>query len=281
MKLVRFGPVGLESPGLVAADGTVRDASAAFADWDEEFFATDGLESLAQWAAEHSLTAPVVPATVRLGPPVARPSKLVCIGLNYRDHAAEAGLPVPEEPVVFMKATTALCGPCDDVVLPAGSTRTDWEVELAFVIGRTARSVEPAAALGHVAGYTILHDVSERSWQMERGGQWVKGKSFDTFAPCGPWLVTPDEVPDPADLTLELRVNGAVKQAGSTRSMVFGVAELVSYLSQCMTLLPGDIVSTGTPPGVGLGRRPQEFLRAGDLVELSVTHLGRQQQIVR
>ena len=280
MKLIRFGPKGEEKPGLLLADGTRRDASAFGGSWNEAFFGGDGLERLAAWAREHAATAPVVPDDVRLGSPVPRPSKIVCIGLNYADHARETGAAIPTEPVIFFKASTALCGPDDDLVLPRGSVKTDWEVELAVVIGRRARYVAPEDGLRHVAGYALHNDYSERQDQLERGGNWSKGKSHDTFAPLGPFLATPDEIGDPHSLPMWLSVNGTKRQDSSTREMVFQVPALVSYLSRFMTLLPGDVISTGTPPGVGLGFKPPIYLKEGDVVDLGIEGLGRQRQRV-
>jgi 2,4-diketo-3-deoxy-L-fuconate hydrolase len=280
MKLIRFGEPGRERPGVTLPDGTRRDASAVADDWNEAFFDSGGIERLRQWVETQAASSPAVSDSIRLGPPVARPSKIVCVGLNYRDHAAESGQAVPAEPVLFMKASTALSGPHDPVLIPPGSTKLDWEVELAFVIGRRASHVAEASAASHVAGYAAMNDVSERSFQIERGGQWVKGKSCDSFAPLGPWLVTPDEVPDPHSLALSLKVNGETVQKSNTAQMIFRVPELVSYISRFMTLLPGDVVSTGTPSGVGLGFKPPRFLEAGDVVEPSVEHLGNQRQVV-
>lgn len=280
MKLIRFGPPGEERPGLLLADGTRRDASAFGEDWDERFFGSDGLPRLAAWAQDRAAGAPVVPEGVRLGPPIGRPSKIICIGLNYADHARETGATIPSEPITFFKATTALCGPDDDLVLPRGSQKTDWEVELAVVIGRRARYVPEAEAAAHVAGYALHNDYSERQDQLERGGNWSKGKSHDTFAPLGPFLATPDEVADPHALDLWLAVNGTTRQKSNTREMAFRVPALVAYLSRFMTLLPGDVISTGTPPGVGLGAKPPVFLRAGDVVELGIEGLGEQRQRV-
>jgi len=280
MKLIRFGPAGSEKPGLFLPDGARVDASAFGADWDEGFFGSDGLARLAAWARDHAAKAPRVPEAERLGPCVARPSKIVCIGLNYADHARETGAKVPEEPIIFFKATTALCGPNDDLVLPRGSVKTDWEVELAVVIGRRARYVAREDAGAHVAGYALHNDYSEREDQLERGGQWSKGKSQDTFAPLGPFLATPDEIGDVGALPMWLTVNGEARQKSSTNQMIFGVPALVSYLSRFMTLLPGDVISTGTPPGVGLGFKPPIFLKAGDVVELGIEGLGRQRQRV-
>jgi 2,4-didehydro-3-deoxy-L-rhamnonate hydrolase len=280
MKLIRFGQQGAEKPGLLLEDGTRVDASAFGGDWDEGFLGGDGLARLATWARDHAAKSPRVPAAERLGPPIARPSKIVCIGLNYADHARETGAKVPEQPIIFFKATTALCGPDDDLVLPRGSVKTDWEVELAVVIGRRARYVAREDALAHVAGYALHNDYSERQDQLERGGQWSKGKSHDTYAPLGPFLATPDELADVNDLPMSLSVNGETRQKSSTKQMIFGVGELVSYLSRFMTLLPGDVISTGTPAGVGMGFNPPVFLKAGDVVELGIEGLGRQRQRV-
>jgi 2,4-diketo-3-deoxy-L-fuconate hydrolase len=280
MKLIRFGRPGGEKPGLLLPDGSRADASAFGSDWDEAFLGGDGLARLAAWAKGRAASLPRVPDGERLGPPIARPSKIVCIGLNYADHARETGAKIPDEPVIFFKATTALSGPDDDLVLPRGSSKTDWEVELAVVVGRRARYVTPEEAPAHVAGYALHNDYSEREHQLERGGQWSKGKSQDTFAPIGPFLATPDEVGDPRSLEMWLTVNGQQRQRSSTAQMVFDVPTLVSYLSQFMTLLPGDVISTGTPPGVGLGLNPPVFLKAGDVVELGIEKLGQQRQRV-
>ena len=280
MKLIRFGPPGAEKPGLILADGARVDASGFGSDWDEAFLGGEGLARLATWARDRAATAPRVPAAERLGPPIVRPSKIVCIGLNYADHARETQAKIPEEPIIFFKATTAFCGPDDDLVLPRGSAKTDWEVELAVVIGRRARYVAREDALAHVAGYALHNDYSERQDQLERGGQWSKGKSHDTYAPLGPFLATPDEVGDVDDLPMWLTVNGETRQKSSTKEMIFRVGDLVTYLSRFMTLLPGDVISTGTPAGVGLGFRPPVFLKAGDVVELGIEGLGRQRQRV-
>ena len=280
MKLIRFGPPGAEKPGLILADGARVDASGFGSDWDEAFLGGEGLARLATWARDRAATAPRVPAAERLGPPIVRPSKIVCIGLNYADHARETQAKIPEEPIIFFKATTAFCGPDDDLVLPRGSAKTDWEVELAVVIGRRARYVAREDALAHVAGYVLHNDYSERQDQLERGGQWSKGKSQDTYAPLGPFLATPDEVGDVDDLPMWLTVNGETRQKSSTKEMIFRVGDLVTYLSRFMTLLPGDVISTGTPAGVGLGFRPPVFLKAGDVVELGIEGLGRQRQRV-
>jgi 2,4-didehydro-3-deoxy-L-rhamnonate hydrolase len=272
MKLFRFGAPGEERPGVVLADGRHVDVSAFGADYDEAFFGDDGLARLAAWLATAS--PPAVPAGVRIGPPVRRPGKLVCIGFNFSDHAREAGVPIPEEPVLFLKAPSALAGPNDPLVIPPGAEKVDWEVELAFVIGRTARNVPEAEAMNHVAGYVLHNDISERAFQLEHGGQWTKGKGCDGFAALGPYLVTRDELPDVANLAMWLSVNGELKQRGSTASMIFGVPVLVSYISRFMTLLPGDIVSTGTPPGVGMGFNPPQYLHSGDVMEWGIDGLG-------
>jgi 2,4-didehydro-3-deoxy-L-rhamnonate hydrolase len=281
MKLIRFGPAGAERPGLQLPDGRRVDASAFGGDYDERFFGGDGLARLARWMSSEDRDAPVVAADVRLGSPVARPSKIICVGLNYRDHARESGMAEPAEPVLFFKSTTAIVGPNDDVIIPKGSTKTDWEVELAVVIGRRASYVSEADAPAHVAGYVLHNDYSERVFQLERGGQWVKGKSCDTFAPLGPFVATPDEIGDVHDLKLWLTVNGERKQDGTTRDLVFGVPMLVSYISQFMTLLPGDVISTGTPAGVAMGHKPVRFLQPGDLVELGIDGLGSSRQRLR
>jgi len=280
MKLIRFGDRGKEKPGLLLRDGTRVDVSAAVTDYNEEFFATDGLKRLQRWLETNTRNLPRVESPVRLGSPICRPSKIVCIGLNYRDHAAETGQEVPKEPVIFFKASSSLAGPNDNVVIPKGSTKLDWEVELAFVIGKEARYVARQNVLDHVAGYVLHNDYSERAFQLERGGQWVKGKSADTFAPLGPFLATRDEIPDPGHLHLWLRVNGQTRQSSNTEQMVFGVADLVTYASQFMTLLPGDLISTGTPPGVALGMKPPVYLRPGDVVALGIQGLGESQQEV-
>ncbi len=274
MKLVRYGQPGAERAGLLDAQGTLRDVSMLLPDIGPEQLAPRTLEGL---AALDPTRLPAVEGAVRLGCPIARIGKIVCVGLNYADHAAEAGLPAPAEPVLFMKATSALSGPTDPVRLPPGAQKVDWEVELGVVIGTRARGVSEQAALQHVAGYVLTNDVSERSYQMERGGQWDKGKGCDTFAPLGPWLVTADEVPDPHAIDLWLEVNGQRMQSGSTRDFIFGVPQVVSYISAFMTLEPGDVILTGTPAGVGLGRKPQPvFLQPGDVMRLGATGLGEQ-----
>jgi len=282
MKLIRFGQPGHEQPGLLLPDGRRIDASAFGSDYDEAFFGGDGLSRLGTWAATHAASAPTVDPSVRLGPCLVRPSKIVCIGLNYADHAKESGMEPPREPILFFKSTSALVGPDDDLLIPRGSHKTDWEVELAVIIGKKASYVSEADAMQHVAGYALHNDYSERAWQLERGGQWVKGKSCDTFAPIGPFLATQDEIPDPHHLKLWLTVNGKTFQNSTTAQMIFGVPQLVSYISQFMTLLPGDVISTGTPPGVGLGIKPEPvFLKAGDVVELGIEGLGSSRQHAR
>ncbi len=276
MKLLRFGEVGQEKPGMLDVDGQVRDLSGVIDDLDGRYL-TD--PEVAKLKALDPATLPLVAEPGRIGPPVAKVGKLICIGLNYSDHAAETGMPIPEEPIVFMKATTAICGPNDDIEIPRNSEKTDWEVELGVVIGKRAKYVSEADALNYVAGYCAVNDVSERAFQTERSGQWVKGKSHDTFAPVGPWLVTRDEVPDPQNLGLWLDVDGHRYQDGTTQTMIFGVATVISYLSQFMTLEPGDIISTGTPPGVGMGHKPDPiYLTVGQKIEMGVEGLGTQSQ---
>ncbi len=277
MKLVRYGLPGVERPGLIDPQGELRDLSGEVADIDGPALQP---ASLAHIAALDPARLPLVSGRPRLGPPVNRIGKIVAIGLNYADHAAEAGAKVPEEPVVFMKAISSVTGPDDNIFLPRGSKKTDWEVELAVAIGRPARYVEKAEALSHVAGYLICNDVSEREYQTERGGQWDKGKGCDSFCPLGPWLVTRDEIADPQNLDMWLDVNGQRMQTGSTKTMVFGVAHIVHYVSQFMALLPGDIITTGTPPGVGMGMKPPRYLKPGDSVSLGIAGLGQQSQKV-
>jgi len=279
MKLFRFGPEGAEKPGLIVGGAGRVDVSAFGEDYGESFFGSDGPARLARFYAEHADRCPHVPANARIGPAIARPSKIVCVGLNYRDHALETGAQVPTEPVLFMKASSAICGPYDDLRLPRGSQKTDWEVELGVVIGKTARYVEKSAALQHVAGYVLLNDYSERAFQKERGGQFTKGKSADTFAPIGPFVVTADAL-DASDLRLWLNVNGEVCQDSRSSALIFPVPELIAYISSFMTLLPGDLISTGTPAGVGLGRKPPSFLKAGDCVEFGIDGLGEARQQV-
>jgi 2,4-diketo-3-deoxy-L-fuconate hydrolase len=281
MRLVRFGAVGEERPGVLKDDQVV-DVSSVVRDFDGAFFAGDGVSRLRdQMSRRTDLPSYDAGAITRWGAPIARPGKVVCVGLNYADHAAEAGIALPEEPVVFCKAPNTVIGPYDDVLIPIGSTKTDWEVELGVVIGATARYLDDHdAAREVIAGYCTSHDVSERHFQLERGGQWVKGKSCETFNPLGPWLVTADDVPDPQDLALELSVNGDPRQRGNTSTMLFSVVEIVHYLSQFMVLEAGDLINTGTPPGVGMGMNPPQYLRSGDVVELSVSGLGKQRQHV-
>jgi 2-keto-4-pentenoate hydratase/2-oxohepta-3-ene-1,7-dioic acid hydratase in catechol pathway len=277
MKLIRFGEPGKERPGVLLNDGSRLDVSSFVSDYNEEFFGGGGIERLRKWLSANASSARVA-ADARLGPPISRPSKIICIGLNFRDHAAETGAEIPKEPVIFFKATTALVGPNDPVRIPRNASKVDWEVELAVVIGKVARYVPRNEALNHVAGYVLHNDYSERSFQLERGGQWVKGKSADTFAPLGPFLATPDELADPHNLKMWLKVNGKIRQNSSTRNMIFDTATLVSYVSEFMTLLPGDVISTGTPAGVGLGMKPPKYLVAGDLVELGIEGLGESRQ---
>lgn len=281
MKLIRFGAPGKEKPGAILGDGSRIDVSGFGLDYNEAFFGNNGLRELDSWLQKNASSAPRVASSVRLGPPICRPSKIVCIGLNYRDHAAETKASPPKEPVIFFKATTSLVGPNDDLVRPLNSTKVDWEVELAVVIGTKASYVSKEQALGHVAGYALHNDYSERSFQLERGGQWVKGKSADTFAPLGPFLATPNEIPNVGNLKMWLKVNGNVRQNGSTSNMIFDVATLVSYVSHFMTLLPGDVISTGTPAGVGMGMKPPTYLKAGDVVELGIEGLGESRQAVK
>jgi 2-keto-4-pentenoate hydratase/2-oxohepta-3-ene-1,7-dioic acid hydratase in catechol pathway len=281
MKLFRFGVPGQEKPGLILPDGRKIDASAFGEDYTEQFFASDGLKRLQTWASAQAGTAPVVNNEVRLGPAIARPSKIICVGLNYKDHAAESKMALPAEPILFFKATTSLCGPNDDLIIPKNSQKTDWEVELAVVIGKKATYVAESEAMDYVAGYVLHNDYSERAFQLERGGQWVKGKSCDTFAPLGPFLATKDEIADVHNLRLWLTLNGKTMQNGSTSNLVFNVPFLVSYISQFMTLLPGDVISTGTPAGVGLGFNPQIYLKSGDVVELGIDGLGSSTQHIK
>jgi len=289
MKLIRFGNAGQELPGVLSPSGRRLDCSKFGQDWDSAFLASDGLQRLAEWLRKWASDCPEISDYVRLGPPVTPPSKIICVGLNYATHARESGMEVPSEPVLFMKATSSLSGPNDDIVIPqilsaSGSPRlaqeTDWEVELAVVIGRQCKSVKVEDAMHHVAGYTLHNDVSERETQLQRGGQWVKGKSFDSFAPIGPWLATADEIPDPQNLRLWLKLNGELMQNDNTCEMIFKIPQLISYISWHMRLLPGDIISTGTPFGVGLGLSPKRYLRAGDKIELGIDGLGTARQRV-
>lgn len=275
MKLLRYGPKGAERPAILDEKGNVRDLSAHVPDLSGDVLGN--LENIAQ-IDPHDL--PMVENPIRIGPCVGQVGKFICVGLNYEDHAKESGLEVPPEPVLFMKATSAICGPNDSVVIPRGSEKTDWEVELGVIIGKHGRYIDQKDALDHVAGYCVINDLSERSFQLERGGQWVKGKSADTFGPIGPWLVTRDEVPNPQNLNMWLEVDGHRYQNGSTRTMVFGVAQLISYISQFMSLQPGDVISTGTPPGVGLGQKPPVYLRSGQTMALGIDGLGTQHQTV-
>ena len=278
MKLIRFGPEGHEKPGVLVEKGVIKDVSGWIDDYDQEFFSGDGLETL-EYEARSAATEALDPTT-RLGPPLKNPSKIVCIGLNYASHAKESGMEIPKEPVLFFKSTTSLTGPNDPIIIPRDSKKTDWEVEFAVVIGKKATYVEEKEAMDFVAGYMVHNDVSERSFQLEREGQWVKGKSADSFAPIGPWLVTKDEIEDPQNLDLWLKLNGETLQESNTSDMVFPVPHLVSYISKFMTLLPGDIISTGTPFGVGLGFDPPRYLKPGDSVELGVAGLGVAKQEV-
>ena len=281
MKLIRFGDPGDERPGVILEDGARVDVSSYVADYDENFFNGNGLENLESWLKDHLNECPSVPAGVRYGCPIARPSKIICIGLNYKDHAEETNAPIPKEPIVFFKATSAIVGPYDELIIPKGSTKTDWEVELAVVIGRKASYIEESQAYQYIAGYMLHNDYSERAYQLERGGQWVKGKSCDTFAPLGPYLATKDEIKDVHQLALWLKVNGDLKQNGNTSNLIFNVPYLISYLSQFMTLLPGDIISTGTPAGVGLGFNPPIYIKPGDVIELGIEGLGESRQVAR
>ena len=278
MKLLRYGPKGEERPGLLDAAGRIRDLSDRLPDITPETLVSDRLARLSGMDPEEF---PAVGGSPRLAAPVAGVGKIIAIGLNYADHAAEAGMALPEEPIIFTKAITSLSGPTDPVVLPKGSEKGDWEAELAVVIGKRAQYVEEADALSHIAGYAVLNDVSERAFQLETTGQWVKGKSFDTFAPFGPWLVTPDEVPDPQNLRIWCEVSGQMMQDGNTKTMVFNVFNLVSVVSRYMTLMPGDIIATGTPPGVGLGMKPPRFLKAGDVMRVGIEGLGEQKTEVK
>lgn len=277
MKLIRFGAPGAEKPGIIHNEERI-DVSSFGEDFGERFFETEGISRLSAWLNDHVDSLPRVDAKVRLGAPFLRPSKIICIGLNYSDHAKETGATVPPEPVIFFKATSALVGPDDDLLIPRNSKKTDWEVELAVVIGKRAKYVSEADAPDFIAGYCLHNDYSEREFQLERSGQWVKGKSCDTFAPIGPWLATPDEIGDVDNLRLWLKVNGTMRQDGTTANLIYKVPFIVSYVSRFMTLLPGDVISTGTPAGVGLGMSPPTFLKAGDVVELGIDGLGEQRQ---
>jgi 2-keto-4-pentenoate hydratase/2-oxohepta-3-ene-1,7-dioic acid hydratase in catechol pathway len=280
MKLIRFGEKGSEKPGLYLDDDNWIDVSEEFDDYNEKFFRDNGIEKLRSWLSENQHNLKSVESSLRLGPPISRPSKIICIGLNFAKHAKESGAKPPKEPVIFFKATSALCGPNDNLVIPRNSQKTDYEVELALVIGKEAKYVKEENALNYIAGYVLHNDYSEREFQIERGGQWVKGKSADTFAPLGPYLVTPDEFDNVNDLKMWLKVNGKMRQGESTGDMIFKIPKLISYISQFMTLLPGDVISTGTPSGVALGMKPPTYLKPGDIVELGVEGLGSSKQYV-
>ena len=280
MKLIRFGEAGREEPGVMLEDGRRIDASGEFMEYDEAFFGMGGMESLAEWVSQGCPGGAEVDPILRLGPPIARPSKIVCVGQNYMEHAKEMGGEIPTEPVLFMKATTAWSGPYDDVEIPVNALKLDYEVELAVVIGKTAKNISEEDAMSHVAGYSVFCDYSERAFQKDHGGQWTKGKSCDSFAPMGPFLVTSDEIADPQELRLWCKVNGEIRQNSWTKDMLFGVKHMVSYISRFMTLLPGDVIATGTPSGVAMGMNPPRYLQAGDLVECGVEHLGEMTQRV-
>tara|TARA_B100001059_G_scaffold71784_2_gene68891 strand:+ start:41818 stop:42666 length:849 start_codon:yes stop_codon:yes gene_type:complete len=281
MKLIRFGKVESEKPGVQLDNGQKIDVSAFGSDYDEKFFGSEGLKRLKGWLSVHQDKCPPIGDDIRLGSPICRPSKIVCVGLNYAKHAQESGMEVPSEPVLFFKASSAIVGPFDEVILPKNSKKSDWEVELAIVIGAKASYVSEENAMDHVAGYVLHNDISEREYQLERLGQWVKGKSCDTFAPLGPFLATKDEIEDPHNLHLWLKLNGKIMQDSNTSDLIFGIPKLVSYISEFMTLLPGDVISTGTPFGVGLGLDPQMFLKGGDEMELGIKGLGVARQKVR
>jgi 2-keto-4-pentenoate hydratase/2-oxohepta-3-ene-1,7-dioic acid hydratase in catechol pathway len=281
MKLIRFGQEGNTKPGIINKRGQKLDVSSFGEDYDEHFFETDGIKRLITWLSKNIDNCPKLGKNERLSSPIARPSKIVCVGLNYAKHAQESGMQLPKEPVLFFKSTSAICGPYDDVIIPKGSKKTDWEVELAVVIGKKTSYVEEDDAMNYVAGYTLHNDVSEREFQLEREGQWVKGKSNDTFAPLGPWLSTRDEIENPDNLNLWLKLNGETMQESNTSDMVFKIPELVSYISHFMTLLPGDVISTGTPFGVGMGLNPQRYLVDGDEMELGIDGLGTAKQNVK
>lgn len=281
MKLIRIGNIENEKPGVELANGDWVDVSGFGMDYDEAFFGGDALQRLRSWVTANNENLPKFSKDSRIAAPMKRPSKIVCVGLNYAKHAAESGMPLPKEPVLFFKATSAIVGPNDDLVIPKGSTKTDWEVELGVVIGKKASYVSKEKAMEHVAGYVLHNDYSEREFQLERDGQWVKGKSCDTFAPIGPYIVTPDEIKDPHNLDVWLSLNGEVMQKSNTSDLVFNIPHLVSYISQFMTLLPGDIISTGTPFGVGLGLNPPKYLKPGDVVELGIEGLGSSKQVAK
>lgn len=279
MKLIRFGEAGKELPGIEDPSGKRLDCSSFGEDWNEAFFGSEGLDRLSQWLKTKQSSLKEIPAGSRLGSPVARPSKILCIGLNYRKHAEEAGMPVPEAPILFMKASSSLCGPFDNIFIPRNSTQTDWEVELAVVIGKRAKYVTKENAYDYIAGYCVHNDVSERDFQLRHGGQWTKGKSADHFAPLGPYLVTKEEIPDPHQLSLWLEVNGELLQNSNTGDLIFDIPTLISYVSNYMTLLPGDVISTGTPSGVGMGLKEPRYLKAGDRVRLGIEGLGESAQL--
>lgn len=281
MKLIRFGEVGKEKPGVQLENGNKIDVSHFGEDYNETFFETNGIERLKNWLKDNESKCPSISEETRLGSPICRPSKLVCIGLNYAQHAAEAGMKIPSEPVLFFKSTTAIIGPNDDVVIPKGSEKTDWEVELAVVIGKKASYISKEEVMDHIAGFVLHNDISERAFQIEREGQWCKGKGCDTFAPLGPFLATTDEIKDPNNLNLWLKLNGKTMQDSSTSDFIFNIQESISYISQFMTLLPGDVISTGTPFGVGLGLKPPLYLKSGDVMELGIEGLGVSKQRVK
>ncbi len=280
MKLIRFGAVNKEKPGVQLEDGTRINVSGFGMDYNEEFFGQNGIEKLKNWLKSNQSNCPIIKYEERLGAPLVRPSKIVCVGLNYAKHAKEAGMEIPKEPVIFFKATSAIIGPYDDIIIPKGSLKTDWEVELSVVIGKKASYLEENDVFNHVAGYVLHNDVSERAYQLERSGQWVKGKSCDTFAPIGPFIATADEIENPNNLNLWLKLNGKLMQNSSTSDFIFNIQESISHISQFMTLLPGDIISTGTPFGVGMGLKPPLYLKPGDVVELGIDGLGTSKQNV-
>ena len=279
MKLIRFGAPGHELPGIEVASGKRLDCSSFGEDWNEAFLGSQGLDRLSQWLKTQESTLPEIPSGSRLGSPIARPSKILCIGLNYRKHAEESGMPVPEAPILFMKASSSLCGPFDPIYIPRSSTQTDWEVELAVVIGKRAKYVTKENAYDYIAGYCVHNDVSERDFQLRQGGQWTKGKSSDHFAPLGPYMVTKDEIPDPHQLSIWLEVNGELLQNSNTGDLIFDIPTLISYVSNYMTLLPGDVISTGTPSGVGMGLKEPRYLKVGDRVRLGIAGLGESEQV--
>ena len=278
MKLIRFGTINNEKPGVITTDGTRRDISAFGSDYDEAFFRGNGIQKLRDWLENNLNICPIIDKSIRLGPPLVRPSKIVCVGINYAMHAKESGMDIPEEPILFFKASSAIVGPYDSIVIPKGSKKTDWEVELAVIIGKKASYVSEIDAMDHVFGYVLHNDVSERAYQLEHSGQWVKGKSCDSFAPVGPFIATSDEIKDPNNLDLWLKLNGEVMQKSNTSDFIFNIQYVVSYISQFMTLLPGDIISTGTPFGVGMGLTPPRYLKEGDIVELGIEGLGTSKQ---